>query len=55
MRQRINYKVLILTFKSLNGLAPTYLEELMKRTPMKRTRSNGNNDLVIPAIKHKSF
>ena len=55
MRQRINYKVLILTFKSLNGLAPTYLEELMKRKPMKRTRSNGNNDLVIPAIKHKSF
>ena len=55
MRQRINYKVLILTFKSLNGLAPTYLEELMKRRPMKRTRSNGNNDLVIPAIKHKSF
>ena len=55
MRQRINYKVLLLTFKSLNGLAPTYLEELMKRRPMKRTRSNGNNDLVIPAIKHKSF
>ena len=53
--QRICYKVLILTFKSLNGQAPTYLEGLMKRRPMKRTRIDGNNDLVIPAIKHKSF
>ena len=33
--QRICYKVLILTFKSLNGQAPTYLEGLMKRRPMK--------------------
>ena len=55
IRQRIHYKVLMLTFMSLNGLAPTYLEELMKRRPMKRTRAYGNNDLVIPAIKHKSF
>ena len=55
IRQRIHYKVLMLTFMSLNGLAPTYLEELMKRRPMKRTRADGNNDLVIPAIKHKSF
>ena len=53
--QRICYKVLILTFKSLNGQAPTYLEGLMKRRPMKRTRVDGNIDLVIPAIKHKSF
>ena len=35
IRQRIHYKVLMLTFMSLNGLAPTYLEELMKRRPMK--------------------
>ena len=55
IRQRIHYKVLMLTFMSLNGLAPTYLEELMKRRPMKRTRADGNNDLVIPTIKHKSF
>ena len=55
IRQRIHYIVLILTFKSLNGLATTYLEELMKRRPMKRTRADDNNDLVIPTIKHKSF
>ena len=55
IRQFIHYKVLILTFKSLDGLAPTYLEEFMKRRPMKRTTADGNNDLVIPAIKHKSF
>ena len=50
IRQRIHYKVLI----SLNGLAPTYLEELRKRRPMK-TRADGNIDLLIPAIKHKFF
>lgn len=55
IRQRIHYKVLILIFKSLNGLAPAYLEELIKRRPMKRTRADSNNDLVIPVIKHKSF
>ena len=27
----------------------------MKRRPVKRTRADGNNDLEIPAIKHKSF
>ena len=27
----------------------------MKRRPMERTRADGNNDLVIPVIKHKSF
>ena len=48
IRQRIHYKVLILIFKSLNGLAPVYLEELIKRRPMKRTRADGNNDLVNP-------
>ena len=25
------------------------------RRPMKKTRADGNNDLVIPTIKHKSF
>ena len=55
IHQRIHYKVLILTLKSLNGLAPTYLEELRKRRPMKRTRADSNIDLLIPAIKHKFF
>ena len=44
IRQRIHYKVLILIFKSLNSLAPAYLEELIKKRPMKRTRADGNND-----------
>ena len=53
--QRIYYKVLLLTFKSLNGLTPNYFVELMKRTPIKRTTEDGNNDLMIVAIKHKFF
>ena len=37
IRQFIHYKVLTLTFKSLDGLAPTYLEEFMKRRPIVKT------------------
>ena len=55
IRQRIHYKVLVLTFKSIHGLAPSYLEEIITKRPMKRTRADANNDLVIPAIKHKTL
>ena len=55
IRQRIQYKVLVLTFKSINGSAPSYLKEIVVKRPMKRTRADGNNDLVIPAVKCKSF
>ncbi|XP_028516270.1 uncharacterized protein LOC114575494 [Exaiptasia diaphana] len=55
IRQRIHYKVLVLTFKSINGSAPSYLEEIVTKRPLKRTRADGNNDLVIPVIKHETF
>eukprot|EP00918_Siedleckia_nematoides_P064388 GHVU01140014.1.p1 GENE.GHVU01140014.1~~GHVU01140014.1.p1 ORF type:complete len:117 (-),score=6.33 GHVU01140014.1:616-966(-) len=29
LEQRINYKVLVLTYKCLNGLAPSYLSQLL--------------------------
>ena len=54
IRYRIHYKVLLLTYKSMNGLAPPYLEELIKKRPMKRTRADKNNDLSVPKFK-KTF
>ena len=44
IRHRIHYRVLLLTYKSMDGLAPSYLEELIKNRPMKRTRADRNND-----------
>ena len=55
IRNRIHYKVLLLTYKSMNGLAPSYLEDLIKKRPMKRTRVDGNNDLSVPRIKKTMF
>ena len=39
----------------MNGLAPSYLEELTTKQPMKRTRADGNNDLIVPRIKKTTF
>jgi hypothetical protein len=35
--------------------SPSYLEEIIKRRPLKRTKADNNNDLVIPSIKRTSF
>ncbi len=49
IRDRIDFKVLMLAYKCLNGLAPSYLTELLTPyTPGKATRSADNYDLVVP-------
>ena len=49
--QRINFKVALLTYKALHGLAPEYLTELLiPYTPCRPLRSEGRN-LLVP----KSF
>ncbi len=43
---RIIYKILLLTFKSLHGLAPTYLSDLLSPyTPSRLLRSSGGKRL----------
>ena len=38
---RIQFKVLLLTYKALNGLAPSYLSDLLKRyAPVRKLRSS---------------
>ena len=42
VEQRIQYKILLLTFKVLHGLAPQYLSELLKLQVTERdTKTNG--------------
>ena len=49
VEQRIKYKTLLLVFKSINGLAPTYLSELLvHHVPFRGLRSKDQNLLHVP-------
>ena len=52
---RIKYKVLLLVYKALNGLAPPYMCDMLKPYQPSRTlRSSEKNLLVEPRFKLKS-
>jgi hypothetical protein len=58
VKQRIEFKILLLTFKSLHGLAPPYIDELLKwKTPGRTLRSNsaGQHLLNVPHTKCVTF
>ncbi len=47
----ISYKILLLTYKALNGLAPAYLTSLLSRyNPSRSLRSQNSGLLVVPRI-----
>ena len=49
IRSRIDYKILLLVYKSLEKSAPSYISDLLlKYTPSRTLRSSGTNLLVIP-------
>ena len=51
---RIDFKALLLVFKSLNGMGPSYLLDMFQRyAPTRSLRSMENNLLVIPKVKTK--
>ncbi len=48
---RISYKILLLAYKALNGLAPAYLTCLLSRySPTRSLRSQNSGLLVVPRI-----
>ena len=54
--QRIEYKLLLITFKALNGLAPAYLKELLDWYAAPRSlRSNSQFKLVQPRTRLKTY
>ena len=58
VKVRIEYKVLLLVFKALNGMAPEYLSNLISRLPnrgysLRSTRDN--NKLLVPFNSKKTF
>ena len=54
--QRINFKILMLTYKALHGLAPLYLKDLLKQYSSVRESRRSQNQLrlVLPKVK-KTF
>ncbi|KAI5608234.1 hypothetical protein C0J50_6903, partial [Silurus asotus] len=50
-KSRIDYKILLLTYKALNGLAPQYLSELLYQyDPPRLLKSKGSGYLLVPQI-----
>ena len=55
IRARINFKVLLLTFKALHGLAPQYLQSLISiKTSCYNLRGSKTLLLAMPSVKSKA-
>ena len=51
IKHHINFKILLITYKALNGLAPQYLSELLTHYgPSRLLRSQNSGQLLIPRI-----
>ncbi len=51
IKLRISYKILLLAYKALNGLAPAYLTSLLSRyNPSRSLRSQNSGLLIVPRI-----
>lgn len=55
IQARCDFKVLLLTYKSLHGMAPSYLSDLITPyVPPRALRSQGAGYLSVPAVKKKT-
>ncbi len=51
IKQHIDFKILLITYKALNGLAPQYLSELLSHySPSRPLHSQNSGHLIIPRI-----
>ena len=56
VRFRIDFKVLLLVFKCLNGLGPSYLSDLLLRyEPSRSLRSSGTGLLRVPGVRTRTY
>ena len=52
--QRIDFKILLLVYKALNGLGPKYISDLLVRyEPSRPLRSSGTALLFVPRVRTK--
>ena len=56
VRKRITFTILLIAYKALHGLAPTYLSELLTvDKPYRCLRSEISNQLVVPKHRTKLY
>lgn len=56
IRQRILFKILLITFKAVHELAPNYILELIKlKTPRRYRLRSCNDDLLLELAKGKMY
>ena len=56
MKERIEYKTIMLTYKSLHGLSPTYMSDIFSQCASSRDlRSNQNFTLNIPKFRTEKY
>ena len=56
VQDRIKFKLLLMTYKSLNGLAPRYLSDLLHwKTATRTLRSTNKHLLYVPKYKLESY
>ena len=56
VKQRITYKILLMTFKALNNIGPNYLKVLLNPSvPSRSLRSSSKNLMVVPKTNTKTF
>ena len=56
VKERIDFKILLLTFKALNGLSPKYISDVLtKYVPSRPLCSMQHTTLVIPKSKYKNY
>ena len=58
IRERIEFKIMCMVWKSLHGMAPPYLSDLLCRNNFheRNLRSSDNTDiLIVPWVKNKLF
>ena len=58
VKYRIEYKIILMTYRALNGLAPNYmyLQDLLQvYQPARSLWSSGDLKLVMPRTRHRSY
>ena len=56
LKYRIQYKIILMTYWALNGLAPNYLQDLLQvHQPARSLRSSGDLKLVVPRTRLRSY
>ena len=56
VRQRISYKIMLLTYKALHGTAPEFISDLIQEyVPARALRSSSQSLLVVPRSSMKTY